>query len=116
MQQWQGSLLPDIPTARFEQLISARAELCRARPTLSNPKHLTADLEDAEALVARCVAESGVSADLLECWDARLAKYALAYSVGDRDKRRVLLAAAAVPDPGWQLLLVSPWKWHLWRF
>ena len=49
-----------------------------------------AALQDAEALLARCVAECGASATLLEGKDAELAAFALAYASSAEDRERLL--------------------------
>jgi hypothetical protein len=47
-------------------------------------------LQDAKALLARCVSECGASAELLEGKDAELAAHALAYAVSAEHRARLL--------------------------
>lgn len=50
-----------------------------------------AALQDAEAILARCVSECGAGAELLEGKDAELAAFALAYASSAEDRERLLL-------------------------
>ena len=50
----------------------------------------TAELQDAEALLAKIVAECGCSAELLQGRDAQLAAYAVAYTDHTQDSTRLM--------------------------